>query len=164
MSLPYDNDWSPTALERLTQQNAEALETIQGTPYQPIVWAIPDDIRQQEQALLERAVEFQPELYRMLNLRPTRTELKEMTEQYLRFLKNNNEQTMNSIQTSLQQAGNEREQHSSAISKMLSDSLETMEDTAAKLERRNKKLFAITVVASMVASALVCVVWQLLVR
>lgn len=164
MSLPYDNEWSPTALERLTQQNAESLETIQLTPYQPIVWAIPDDIRKQEQLLLERAVEFQPELYQMINLRPTRTELKEMTEQYIRYLKNNNEQTMNSIQASLRQAGSEREQHSSAISKMLSDSLKTMEDTAAKLERRNRKLFAITVAASVVTSVLVCVVWQWLLR
>ena len=164
MSLQYDNDSQPTALERLTQQNAESLKIIQGTPYQPIVWAIPDVIRKQEQLLLEQAVEFQPELHRMLNLRPTRTELKEMTEQYIRYLKNNNEQTMNSIQASLRQAGNEREQCSSAISKMLSDSLKTMEDTAAKLERSNRKLFAITVAASVAASVLVCVVWQWLHR
>ena len=164
MSLQYDNNSQPTVLEQLTQQNAEALEIIQGTPYQPIVWAIPDDIRKQEQLLLERAVEFQPELHRMLNLRPTRTELKEMTEQYIRYLKNNNEQTMNSIHASLRQAGNEREQRSYAISKMLSDSLKAMEDTAAKLERRNRKLFAITVAASLVASVLVCVVWQWLLK
>ena len=75
MSLPYDNSSQPTVLELLTQQNAEALEIIQGTPYQPIVWAIPDKIRKQEQLLLEHAMEFQPELYRMLNLRPTRKEL-----------------------------------------------------------------------------------------
>jgi hypothetical protein len=70
---------------------------------------------------------------------------------------------MQSIQTALRQAGNEREQYSSAISKMLSDALATMESTAAKLERRNRKLFAITVLASVVVSVLVCVVWQLLV-
>ena len=57
MSLQYDNDSPMTELDRLMQQNAEAVETIQLTPYQPIVWAIPDDIRQQEQALLEQAVE-----------------------------------------------------------------------------------------------------------
>ena len=164
MSLPYDNSSQPTALERLTQQNAEALEIIQGTPYQPIVWAIPDDIRKQEQLLLERAVEFQPELYRMLNLRPTRKELEQTIAQYVRLLKDHNEQTMNSIQASLRQAGSEREQHSSAISKMLSESLKAMEETAAELNRRVKKLFTITVAASLVASVLVCVVWQWLLR
>ena len=160
MSLPYDNNSQPTALERLTQQNAESLEIIQGTPYQPIVWAIPDDIRKQEQLLLERAVEFQPKLYQMLNLRPTRKELEQTIAQYVRLLKDHNEQTMQSIQTSLKQAGSEREQHSSAISKMLSDSLQAMESTATELKRRVRKLFAITVAASVVASVLVCVVWQ----
>ena len=164
MSLQYDNNSQPTALERLTQQNAEALEIIQGTPYQPIVWAIPDEIRKQEQLLLEHAMEFQPELYRMLNLRPTRKELEQTIAQYVRLLKDHNEQTMNSIQTSLKQAGSEREQHSSAISKMLSDSLQAMESTATELKRRVRKLFAITVVASLVASVLVCVVWQWLLR
>ena len=164
MSLQYDNDSQPTALERLTQQNAESLGIIQGTPYQPIVWAIPDDIRKQEQLLLERAVEFQPELYQMLNLRPTRKELEQTIAQYVRLLKDHNEQTMQSIQTSLKQAGSEREQHSSAISKMLSDSLQAMESTATELRRRVRKLFAITVAASVAASVLVCVVWQLLVK
>ena len=164
MSLQYDNNSQPTILEQLTQQNAESLEIIQGTPYQPIVWAIPDDIRKQEQLLLERAVEFQPKLYQMLNLRPTRKELEQTIAQYVRLLKDHNEQTMNSIQASLRQAGSEREQHSSAISKMLSDSLKAMEDIAIRLERRVRKLFAITVAASLVASVLVCVVWQLLLR
>ena len=87
MSSQYDNNSQPTVLEQLTQQNAEALEIIQGTPYQPIVWAIPDDIRKQEQLLLENAIEFQPELYRMLNLRPTRKELEQTIAQYVRLLK-----------------------------------------------------------------------------
>ena len=33
-----------------------------------------------------------------------------------------------------------------------------------ELKRRVRKLFAITVAASLVASVLVCVVWQLLVK
>ena len=160
MSLQYEDDLPMTELDRLMQQNAESMEIIQGTPYQPIVWAIPDDIRQQEQALLVRAVQFQPRLYQLIDQRPTRTEV----EQYVYQLENHNDRMVQSIQTSLRQAGNEREQHSSTISKMLSDSLKAMEDTAAKLERRTKKLFAITVAASVVASVLVCVVWQLLVR
>ena len=164
MSLQYDNNSQPTILEQLTQQNAEALEIIRGTPYQPIVWAIPDEIRKQEQLLLEHAMEFQPELYRMLNLRPTRKELEQTIAQYVRLLKDHNEQTMNSIQASLRQDGSEREQHSYAISKMLSDSLRAMESTATELKRRVRKLFAITVAASLVASVLVCVVWQLLVK
>ena len=109
-------------------------------------------------------MEFQPELYRMLNLRPTRKELEQTIAQYVRLLKDHNEQTMNSIQASLRQAGSEREQHSSAISKMLSDSLTAMQVTATELNRRVKKLFTITVVASLVASVLVCVVWQWLLR
>ena len=164
MSLQYDNTSQPTALERLTQQNAEALEIIQGTPYQPIVWAIPDEIRKQEQLLLQHAMEFQPDLYRMLNLRPTRKELEQTIAQYVRLLKDHNEQTMNSIQASLRQAGSEREQHSSAISKTLSESLKAMEATAAELNHRVRKLFAITVAASLVLSVLVCVVWQWLLR
>ena len=164
MSLQDDNNSQPTALERLTQQNAESLEIIQGTPYQPIVWAIPDDIRKQEQLLLEHAIEFQPELYRMLNLRPTRKQLEQTIAQYVSLLKDHNEQTMNSIQASLRQAGSEREQHSSAISKMLSESLKAMEETAAELNRRVKKLFAITIAASLEASVLVCVVWQWLLK
>ena len=164
MSLQYDNNSQPTALERLTQQNAEALEIIQGTPYQPIVWAIPDEIRKQEQLLLEHAMEFQPELYQMIDLRPTKWDLEQSLAKHARLLKDHNEQTMNSIQASLRQAGSEREQHSSAISKTLSESLKAMEETAAELNRRVKKLFAITVAASLVVSVLVCVVWQWLLR
>ena len=160
MSLQYEDDLPMTELDRLIQQNAEAMDIMQRTPYKLEVWAIPDYIRQQEQRLLNQAIQFQPTLYRMIDQLPTREE----AEEYVYQLENHNERTMQSIQTSLRQVGNEREQYSSAISKMLSDSLKAMEDTAAKLERRTKKLFAVTVAASVVASVLVCVVWQLLVR
>lgn len=160
MSLQYEDDLPMTELDRLIQQNAEAMEIMQRTPYKLEVWAIPDHIRQQEQRLLNQAIQFQPTLYRMIDQLPTREE----AEEYVYHMESHNDRTVQMIRNALQQAGNEREQDPSAISKMLSDNLKAMEATADKLERRTKKLFAITGAASVVASVLVCVVWQLLVK
>ncbi len=59
----------------LLQQSAEALEQIERTPYQPIVYAIPQEQREEEFKLLQQAVTFQPELYRRMEPLATKKEL-----------------------------------------------------------------------------------------
>ena len=64
MNLQSDNKQStPSALSKLKQNTAQAMQTVTETPYQPIVYAIPkEDLR----ALLEfmrATTDFQPELF-----------------------------------------------------------------------------------------------------
>ena len=55
---------SNLSLSQLVQRNAQALETRRQTPYQQVVYAIPEQWRQKEEQLLADAVQFQPKLYR----------------------------------------------------------------------------------------------------
>lgn len=157
MSSEYEYSLQQTSLEQLIQANSDAADALKTIPYQPIIYAIPEERRLWEQELLEQAVEFQPELYRLIQQRATRTQLEQMLKQY-------SAQTMTSVQESLQQDGSMREKFTSSISKMLSDSLKAMEERNTRLEQRIRKLTIATVAVSTAASVLVCVVWQLLVR
>ena len=64
MNLQSDNKQStPSALSKLKQNTAQAMQTVTETPYQPIVYAIP---KEDFKALLEfmrATTDFQPELF-----------------------------------------------------------------------------------------------------
>jgi len=73
-SQSENNTW----LENLIQNNGQAMEEIQETPYQPIFYAVPKEWIENWMKLLEQAVEFQPTLYRLISLLATRKELEQM--------------------------------------------------------------------------------------
>lgn len=161
-SVYENNNMSATSLEALIQANGQAMETRQRIPYEMVVYAIPEEWREEEMMLLRNAVEFQPTLYGMIDTLATRQELQQIQTQQLRMLREEQQEQTRSIRSILQQDGSVREKHSSELSRMLSDSLKTMESATVRLEEKIKKLTITSVAASIAASVLVCVVWHLL--
>ena len=151
-SQSENNTW----LENLIQNNGQAMEEIQETPYQPIFYAVPKEWIENWMKLLEQAVEFQPTLYRLISLLSTRKELEQMQVRQRQLLQAEKQDTLTTIRSTLQQDGKTRERFSTDTSKMLSDSLKAMEDTAQRLEQRILKKVARASVLSAVLSVLAC--------
>ena len=163
MSLDYEkNSLSATAMEALIQANGQAVETRQRIPYEMVVYAIPEEWREEEMNLLRQAVQFQPTLYKQIDTLATHQDLQYLLTDQRTVLQAENREMQNSMRRILQQDGSVREKFSSELSGMLSDSLKAMEATTERLEQKVRKLTRISVAASMVASVLVCVVWHLL--
>ena len=151
-SQSENNTW----LENLIQNNGQAMEEIQETPYQPIVYAVPKEWIENWMKLLEQAVEFQPTLYRLISLLATRQELEQMQVRQRQLLQAEKQDTLTIIRSTLQQDGKMRERFFTDASKMLSDSLKAMEDTAQRLEQRIMKKVAKASILSAVVSVLAC--------
>ena len=163
MSLDYEkNSLSATAMEALIQANGQAVETRQRIPYEMVVYAIPEEWREEEMNLLRQAVQFQPTLYKQIDTLATRQDLQYLLTDQRTVLQPESREMQASMRRILQQDGSVREKFSSELSGMLSASLKAMEATTSRLEQKVRKLTRISVAASMVASVLVCVVWHLL--
>ena len=163
MSLDYEkNNLSATAMEALIQANGQAVETRQRIPYEMVVYAIPEEWREEEMNLLRRAVQFQPTLYKQIDTLATRQDLQHLLTDQRTVLQAESREMQSSMRRILQQDGSVREKFSSELSGMLSAGLKDMEATTERLEQKVRKLTRISVAVSMVASVLVCVVWHLL--
>ena len=163
MSLDYEkNSLSATAMEALIQANGQAVETRQRIPYEMVVYAIPEEWREEEMNLLRHAVQFQPTLYKQIDTLATRQDWQDLLTDQRTVLQTESREMQSSMRRILQQDGSVREKFSSELSGMLSASLKAMEATTSRLEQKVRKLTRISVAASMVASVLVCVVWHLL--
>ena len=163
MSLDYEkNSLSATAMEALIQANGQTVETRQRIPYEMVVYAIPEEWREEEMNLLRQAVQFQPTLYKQIDTLATRQDLQYLLTDQRTVLQAESREMQNSMRRILQQDGSVREKIFSELSGMLSASLKAMEATTERLEQKVRKLTRISVAVSMVASVLVCVVWHLL--
>ena len=163
MNSDYEkNSLSATAMEALIQANGQAVETRQRIPYEMVVYAIPEEWREEEMNLLRQAVQFQPTLYKQIDTLATRQDWQDLLTDQRTVLQTESREMQSSMRRILQQDGSEREKFSSELSGMLSASLEVMEATTERLEQKIRKLTRISVAVSMVASVLVCVVWHLL--
>ena len=175
MSLPYENKQQKNSLVAgLVAANTEDMKTIELTPYQPIVYAIPKDQREAELQLLQRAASFQPELYQKIALLATRDELRSYVKetqdiqtrymnQTVNALTEANSQTVGRMQRTLEQAGKTQE-------KFISDSSSTLATRTQELDRviggLRKKIIQIQIfsaASAVMLSAIVSVVlWRLL--
>ena len=163
MNSDYENNSQGTTfLDSLIQANGQAVETRQRIPYEMVVYAIPEEWREEEMNLLRRAVQFQPTLYKQIDTLATRQDWQDLLTDQRTVLQTESREMQSSMRRILQQDGSEREKFSSELSGMLSASLEVMEATTERLEQKIRKLTRISVAVSMVASVLVCVVWHLL--
>jgi hypothetical protein len=163
MNSDYEkNSLSATAMEALIQANGQAVETRQRIPYEMVVYAIPEEWREEELNLLRHAVQFQPTLYKQIDTLATRQDWQDLLTDQRTVLQAESREMQSSMRRILQQDGSVREKFSSELSGMLSASLKAVEATTERLEQKVRKLTRISVAASMVASVLVCVVWHLL--
>ena len=151
------------SMDELVKLNGQALEEMERIPYQPILYALPEEWLKADRALRQQAADFQPTLYRMIKPLATAHQAARMQDEQLQMFYQEKQEMMRAIQSSLQQDGRAREKHSSEISETLQSSLKSMEAVTSALDSRIRKLLVTTSVASAALSVLVCVVWHLLV-
>ena len=151
------------SMDELVKLNGQALEEMERIPYQPILYALPEEWLKADRALRQQAADFQPTLYRMIRPLATAEQVAQMQDEQLQMFYQEKQEMMRAIQNSLQQDGRAREKHSSEISETLQSSLKSMEAVTSALDSRIRKLLVTTSVASAALSVLVCVVWHLLV-
>ena len=162
MNYEYENSSSgSTFLEELTKANGEVLEARDRIPYQPVVYAIPEEWRKAEKELLEQAVQFQPNIYRTLQTLATRQELEQMQTTLAQTLRAEKLETLRSIQTTLEQAGSENGKSLSEWSKAQSESNRALAEQINALEKKCTKLLIAGVSASAVVSVLCLVLLRL---
>ena len=163
MNSDYEkNSLSATAMEALIQANGQAVETRQRIPYEMVVYAIPEEWREEEMNLLRHAAQFQPTPYKQIDTLATRQDWQDLLTDQRTVLQTESREMQASMRRILQQDGSVREKIFSELSGMLSAGLKDMEATTERLEQKVRKLTRISVAVSMVASVLVCVVWHLL--
>ena len=150
----------PTVLEQLIQQNQDTVNVREYVPYQPIVYAIPAEWREEEVEMLRKAAKFQPELYRLIQQRATRQDIQKMQQQQLVSIRSELETQTNSIRHTLQQDGSVREKFSSDCSKMLSDCRQEMKSIVGDLQTSIRKIVMRTTISSILLSVLVCILLQ----
>ena len=79
MNFSYEqSSQEPTFLDSLIAANGQEVEVREQVPYQPVVYAIPEEWLAAEMELLKNASNFQPELYRLIGQRMTRQEFRQM--------------------------------------------------------------------------------------
>ena len=164
MSYTPDNVSSQElSMDELVNLNGQALEEMERIPYQPILYALPEDWLKADRALRQQAADFQPTLYRMIRPLATAEQVARMQDEQLQKFYQEKQEMMRAIQNSLQQDGRAREKYSSEISETLQSSLKSMEAVTSGLASRIRKLLVTTSVASVLLAVLVCVAWHLLV-
>ncbi len=163
MSLSSENTRSGSlSMTDLVQRNAQALEIIDLIPYQPTVYAIPEQWLEKEMQLLSDAVQFQPTLYRLITNLATREEFTQMqTDQKKQIYQVLGRHTKD-VENQLQQDGKEREKLSTDLSRKLSESLQDLDKTKESLERTCRKWVLIAAGVSAASSMLACILCLLL--
>ena len=159
MNSQFENDISSNAfLDRLIQANSQAAETRELVPYQPVVYAIPEEWRLAEKNMLEQAVNFQPELYLQISRLATCQQVEHMQNQQLEQLREISGQTMREVNRTLQQDGKEREQIFTKTSDMISDSRREWKNMMKQFETELRRILIFTATTSVALSVLVCMV------
>ena len=175
MSLQYESTGQRnSSLDALVAANEEDVAQIELTPYEPILYAIPKEQRDTELQLLQRAAQFQPELYRKIEPLATRKELglfiREMEQtqeeyigQAIRVLEETNQQTAVRMQRTLEQVGSQQESFISDSDSMLATRTRELKDVINGLERKLVKFLVFTGATALTSSILVSVLlWRLL--
>ena len=174
MSFQSDNrSQKNSAVEMLTKRNTEAVEELELTPYEPIVYAIPIEQRDVELNLLKDAVQFQPTLYRQISALATRQELKNYVseiqeiearymEQTVRSVTTENGKTVGEMRSLIEQDGKALEKFISQCSKAVDAGSAELRATIRKLHWKIVGIMIGTSVTSVALSSLACVVfWKL---
>ena len=163
MSLQSEgNKPKSLSLSQLVERNAEALETREKIPYQPVVYAIPEEWRKKENQLLAEAVQFQPKLYLMIERLATIDEWNAMNYHLINQVAQNGTDTKRAVEQLIEQDGKTREKYSSDLSMKLFESLRDLKNAKESMESTCRKWVLIAAAVSATSSVLACVLCLLL--
>ena len=179
MNLQSDNKQStPSALSKLKQNTAQAMQTVTETPYQPIVYAIP---KEDFKALLEfmrATTDFQPELFEKFGELEAQVLTQEQwdtmwnrIEKWSTNLSENVKTSANSIVPRVQdllrenkeilsQDGKTREQFFSRLNTETDNRMEAFSDMISEMKKWIMGLIAGTGMASALLSVVICLLMR----
>ena len=179
MNLQSDNKQStPSALSKLKQNTAQAMQTVTETPYQPIVYAIP---KEDFKALLEfmrATTDFQPELFEKFGELEAQVLTQEQwdtmwnrIEKWSTNLSENVKTSANSIVPRVQdllrenkeilsQDGKTREQFFSRLNTETDNRMEAFSDMISEMKKWIMGLIAGTGLASVLLSVVICLLMR----
>ena len=154
MNSRYENN-SSMSLEDLVNMNAEATVPLNEVPYQPIVYAVPQEWLASWKNLLENAVRFQPTLYRQITPLATKEEQENLRVKMRADVEVAKREVEKSLKELKAQDGKKKEDFYSGLSKKFAAEVKTLQDEYGKQQKKNLQYMGITVGASAVLSALV---------
>ena len=154
MNSNYENG-SSMSLEDLVNMNAEATVPLNEVPYQPIVYAVPQEWLASWKNLLENAVRFQPTLYRQITPLATKEEQENLRVKMRADVEVAKREVEKSLKELKEQDGKKKETFYSDLSKTFAAEVKTLQVEYDKQQKKNLQYMGITVGASAVLSALV---------
>ena len=154
MNSNYENG-SSMSLEDLVNMNAEATVPLNEVPYQPIVYAVPQEWLASWKNLLENAVRFQPTLYRQITPLATKEEQENLRVKMRADVEVAKREVEKSLKELKEQDGKKKETFYSDLSKKFAAEVRKLQDEYDKQQKKNLQYMGITVGASAVLSALV---------
>ena len=179
MNLQSDNKQStPSALSKLKQNTAQAMQTVTETPYQPIVYAIPKEDLKALLEFMRATTDFQPELFEKFGELEAQVLTQEQwdtmwnrIEKWSTNLSENVKTSANSIVPRVQdllrenkeilsQDGKTREQFFSRLNTETDNRMETFSDMISEMKKWIMGLMAGTGIASVLLSAVICLLMR----
>ena len=179
MNLQSDNKQStPSALSKLKQNTAQAMQTVTETPYQPIVYAIPKEDLKALLEFMRATTDFQPELFEKFTDLESRVltqkewdlmwdSIKEWSGNLSRDVKSSANSIVPRVQDLLRenkeilsQDGKTREQFFSRLNTETDNRMEAFSDMISEMKKWIMGLIAGTGIASVLLSAVICLLMR----
>ena len=178
MNSEYENKLQNTpavsSMDKLKAASKTAVKTIEETPYQPIVYAIPKEDWNAFREWTKQAVTFQPTLYQQIAELTTRQEAKDYTDEIWNEIRNWAEDVTGNVQKTsesivprvqtllnqnkelLEQDGRMREQFISGLDLKETNRIKEFKDLLTGMKRWIVTMMVSTAIGSVALSAVIC--------
>ena len=182
MNSEYENKLqnTPTVspMDKLKAASRTAVKTIEETPYQPIVYAIPKEDWNAFREWTKQAVTFQPTLYQQIAELTTRQEAKDYTDEIWNEIRNWAEDVTGNVQKTsesivprvqtllnqnkelLEQDGRMREQFISGLDLKETNRIKEFKDLLTGMKRWIITMMVSTAIGSAALSAVICLLMR----
>ena len=179
MNLQSDNKQAtPSALSKLKQTTAQAMQTVAETPYQPIVYAIPKEDMKALLEFMRATTAFQPEMYEKFGDLEARVLTQEQWEMMWKRIEKWSTNLSENVKTSassivprvqellrenkeiLSQDGKTREQFFSRLNTETDNRMEAFSDMIFEMKKWIMGLIAGTGIASALLSVVICLLMR----
>ena len=173
-----NNTPAASPMDRLKAASKTAVRTIEETPYQPIVYAIPKEDWNAFREWTKQAVTFQPTLYQQIAALTTKQESEAYTDEMWNEIRNwaedvtgNVQKTSESIvprvqallnqnRTLLEQDGKMREQFISELGSKENNRIKEFKDLLTSMKRWIITAIASTIGGSAILSTVICLLMR----
>ena len=182
MNSEYENKLQNTpavsSMDKLKAASRTAVKTIEETPYQPIVYAIPKEDWNAFREWTKQAVTFQPTLYQQIAELITRQEAKDYTDEMWNEIRNWAEDVTGNVQKTaesivprvqtllnqnkelLEQDGRMREQFISNLVLKETSRIKEFKDLLTGMKRWIVTMMVSTAIGSAALSAVICLLMR----